>query len=104
MKVTYEKVNDLITVKLGTAMALNDLVQLTMNGLKSMMEETVNIVKREEPDISDQEIRSEIHDQVVVAFSAMAYAFDPESVNYKDVDLNAKPKETTKTKKVAKPQ
>lgn len=87
MKITIEKIDENIQITLGdTPMSLSDVVDLTLNGLRAFMEESVTLIMKGNPKITEQEARSEIHDQLVVSFSAMMYVFDPKSKNYKKVE------------------
>lgn len=85
MEILIKKVNeDTVEVRANQESTFQEMSGLLLNGLLTTMEHVVE--KTKDQGIDEEQIRSQLHDMMVINFSAAMLAFDPKSKDYKTAE------------------
>jgi len=85
MEILIKKVNeDTVEVSVDQETTFQEMSGLLLNGLLTAMEHVVE--KSKDQGLEEEQLRSQLHDMMVINFSAAMLAFDPKSKDYKTAE------------------
>lgn len=84
MEVTLKLIEKDFTMHTGGEVSFIELTEMFLNGIILSMEKALEArLEMEDNKSTEEELRSQLHDMMVISFSTAMNHFDPKAVNYK---------------------